>query len=1031
MMKGNLAKLSTFLLTLIFHVNLIFAQGVEENTEMRNFLNNMFSTLDKTKVPDGLLRDYSFELVELDKYSGAQINNNNLLDRPTYEMFLRTIKSAAVGTAPFTDIEVIMVNHRSAGASNVVSLSAAAYRYAYIKANAKDDQLINFSNGKVSDNTKNGVWQNPYASANALGFAPHDSIFNASSLTFKLNSNVWFSNMSYNKIEVDAGDGTGYKQIALGGTIAASYPSSGKKEIKLRVTLTGGNQLVAHSNIIVNAPSAMMAFGAIPNFYHAGTKTGAAYNGISTSADVYVVSRNGGQIRKPFIVVEGFDPRSLSFMVDTDPNRSLKGKGVSTIETFLGELYNPNNSAGATIAAEYDLIYVDFVQSDEYIQANAHTLKEVINWVNQQKSYAGSTEPNVIMGQSMGGLITRYALKKMESQGIPHQTSVYVSHDAPHLGANIPLGILYTVYAFNSFLENKSNLGGIVNSYGGSYIDLVKRIMHSNAARQMLVNYVDFGGHLNNTDHNLWQQELAAVGFPQGDPNKQFRMLSIVNGSYVSSPKEPYIVDANINANSPLLDLLGGINGIFMGILVQDLWAGLLTVLPGKTQLMIKMQMLPGTAVGTKISDFEVKYVKKFLWTVPITRTLFSYQKNMPNGLLFDTYPSSKYSIAQTAYSLSGSDNFKSPILLKYGYDVKVAQSIPFVPASSALAVGSGLQPLTAAMFTSQPNIANTPFGGNTFINNMVSTGHITFANPEAIWLLAQLKYAIDGPKLGKTGSQYQIINPGAGSITWGTSNPNMATINSSGILTVTGKGVLDITATINGATLTTRIAVGTPRFVLADVVRKPGFYTIKANCIDTEPGYAEFINSNNDLLVYKWGVKNEDGPIEWFDSESSEVKLGTTEDNDNTTIYLKVKDSNGNESAPIFVRITGYDVYDLIIKSWIVNNKGEVFTSTGTKVNYNSATMPILKRNTSGEYANARWNPSSATIVNEEGNQRGILWSPNGYIKHILPAEELERLKTFPNNQVLVYRLMLLNFDQQIIQKTPFTIIYKENYPN
>ncbi|UZJ63274.1 hypothetical protein OKW96_12175 [Sphingobacterium sp. KU25419] len=314
-------------------------------------------------------------------------------------------------------------------------------------------------------------------------------------------------------------------------------------------------------------------------------------------------------------------------MVDTDPNRSLKGKGVATIETFLGELYNPNNSAGATIAAEYDLIYVDFVQSDEYIQANAHTLKEVINWVNQQKSYAGSTEPNVIMGQSMGGLITRYALKKMESQGIPHQTSVYVSHDAPHLGANIPLGILYTVYAFNSFLENKSNLGGIVNSYGGSYIDLVKRIMHSNAARQMLVNYVDFGGHLNNTDHNLWQQELAALGFPQGDPSKQFRMLSIVNGSYVSSPKEPYIVDANINANSPLLDLLGGINGIFMGILVQDLWAGLLTVLPGKTQLMIKMQMLPGTAVGTKISDFEVKYVKKFLWTVPITRTLFSYQK--------------------------------------------------------------------------------------------------------------------------------------------------------------------------------------------------------------------------------------------------------------------------------------------------------------------------------------------------------------------------------------------------------------------
>jgi len=307
---------------------------------------------------------------------------------------------------------------------------------------------------------------------------------------------------------------------------------------------------------------------------------------------------------------------------------------------------------------------------------------------------------------------------------------------------------------------------------------------------------------------------------------------------------------------------------------------------------------------------------------------------------------------------------------------------------------------------------------------------HISFGGQEAGWLLAQLKYAIAGPKLGKTGSQYSIVNPD-GPVTWGTSNPNIATINSAGVLTVTGKGVLDITATINGTTLTTRIAVGTPRFVLANVVHKPGYYTIKANCIDTEPGYADFIRDVRNLVVYQWGVKNENGPIEWFDSESPEVKLDTTEDNDNTTIYLKVRDMHGNESAPVFVKITGYDIYDLIIKSWIVNNKGEVFTSTGTKVVYNSATMPILKRNTSGEYANARWNPTAAVIVNDEGNQRGILWFPKGYIKHIFPPEELERIKTFPNNQVLVYRVMLLNFDKQVIQKTPFTVVYKANYPN
>ncbi|MGJ1322862.1 hypothetical protein ACR780_09245 [Sphingobacterium faecium] len=76
MMKGTLAKLSTFLLTLILHVNLIFAQGVEENTEKEDLLHNSCSTLGNTAVPDSLLRNDSFELVEFDNYSVAQLHHD-------------------------------------------------------------------------------------------------------------------------------------------------------------------------------------------------------------------------------------------------------------------------------------------------------------------------------------------------------------------------------------------------------------------------------------------------------------------------------------------------------------------------------------------------------------------------------------------------------------------------------------------------------------------------------------------------------------------------------------------------------------------------------------------------------------------------------------------------------------------------------------------------------------------------------------------------------------------------------------------
>ena len=57
--------------------------------------------------------------------------------------------------------------------------------------------------------------------------------------------------------------------------------------------------------------------------------------------------------------------------------------------------------------------------------------------------------------------------------------------------------------------------------------------------------------------------------------------------------------------------------------------------------------------------------------------------------------------------------------------------------------------------------------------------------------------------------------------------------------------------------------------------------------------------------------LKQTTKPLVWFTSESPELHISTLEDNDNTTVYLKIIDSEGNESAPLFVRISGQDIYD------------------------------------------------------------------------------------------------------------------------
>ena len=92
---------------------------------------------------------------------------------------------------------------------------------------------------------------------------------------------------------------------------------------------------------------------------------------------------------------------------------------------------------------EYDIIYVDWLNGVDDMRRNAELLETVIEWANTQKTDNGSTEKNVVLGQSMGGVIARYALREMELENVDHETRLYISHDAPHQGANVPYGLQF------------------------------------------------------------------------------------------------------------------------------------------------------------------------------------------------------------------------------------------------------------------------------------------------------------------------------------------------------------------------------------------------------------------------------------------------------------------------------------------------------------------------------------------------------------------------------------------------------------
>ncbi len=82
------------------------------------------------------------------------------------------------------------------------------------------------------------------------------------------------------------------------------------------------------------------------------------------------------------------------------------------------------------------------------IQRNSKVCEKVIDTLNYILKGNNSQEQLVVIGPSMGGQITRYALKTMENNILDydyrgHNTRLWVSFDSPHQGAYIPLSIQY------------------------------------------------------------------------------------------------------------------------------------------------------------------------------------------------------------------------------------------------------------------------------------------------------------------------------------------------------------------------------------------------------------------------------------------------------------------------------------------------------------------------------------------------------------------------------------------------------------
>lgn len=746
--------------------NLTLPQGaaIEENT-----IQSVFSQLDKSKIQTGLLLDAAIEFADLQKYNGKPTDSSFTSAKvigDIYNTIVMSKISPNKGTLkPPADFQDEWFNTQ---AMDCLPIGGVYYQYnrfsednlhqlqTMATASTGNIRTTNISTASLTvtpDNTitdlyTNGVWQNPYEIDKVFAMAPIANTHNKLNFSVVFPQNVFLSNEAseISNLEVKFADHENFKTVNFGQPIPVNYPSIGEYTWTYKLTLRNGEILYSKNKFFITEDLGKYTTDGEDRNTQNQTSYAARSLGQYRKVELekfpyfipippsvvnrpkltlYIRYRTGqSQITKPFIVVEGFDAGHI-----TAPRREA---GDTNIDTFINNNGIGNSELQAYLLNNYDIIYVDWGIGTDYIQNNAELLKKAIRWVNQNKV---GTEKNIVLGQSMGGLVARYALKDMEDQGENHDTSLYISHDAPHLGANTPLGLQYMLRNISKTFLRSPIVAGInyiiTPIFHGVPISEVLTVADTPASRQMLINYIDKGENIDNSVHHAWQASLREKGYPQTTRN-----VAISNGSECGTDQNMQdLLRMNHTSKGWFIDIIGAL----VGGLTLDINQVILSILPGQSRYHYNFVVRPMTSLNQnkELYNGSIVYKKKILWVINAQNTLLSGRNYQPQGILpIDKYGGGKYEFpASSLPSIIGSHLSTS--------------SFSFVPTPSALDYKQGYQELTEEdyqkSFSPEDDIHHTPFAN--FVAEKIEDKnyhHISFSRRSGQFIINQLSFNPD-----------------------------------------------------------------------------------------------------------------------------------------------------------------------------------------------------------------------------------------------------------------------------------------------
>lgn len=868
-------------------------------------MNYIFQHVDKSQVTTGLLRDYSIDFLNPDNYTGAAIHDSNFVGMGEWRMLYAGLYGAQInGNANLLYLDTInrLVNTYN-HTSDPISIIGLYYNYQQLKSTAISGNLMTVTNEQLYDVA--GRTQSPYDTKELFALAPIRQVAFKGNNQFIMRSSMFFGNTgkTISTIEVSPKGTATYQLVTLNTPFTVNYDSAGFYNMNFKITYVGGVVKYGHTKITVyNTPTsggggARFGYRYTTNESVTATK---AYLGTMGQGDITIElgkNNTSGQIKKPLIMVEGFDPDgSFDYY-------ALQNQISYDANTYWNSI---SLNYGLDDVNNYDMIFLRFKNGTDYIQRNAYLLERVISIVNQRKQANGSTEQNVIIGMSMGGLVARYALRDMEINSVSHGTRLFISHDAPHWGANVPVAAQAAVQHLAPW--QIINIEGFFKKI--SWVDMFPGtqngldLFNSPAAKQMVIQRYALSGETLNADnsvHNAFMNEINQMGWPVNCRN-----VALSNGSCngaVTFPDNSNIVSIGGKRSMSYLQSLwralamsaiaplnyGGrfINGWNSPQFNYNAlgWEFPLALFSTSSSFVIDFNLKAVPRTGTaEIYRGDIYSSRKILGLINVNNYFIKCHAYSNTSMLpLDNAPGGMYDLKQFGFDLQAIQSQLPEFFQNYINTVISQPRFCFVPTVSALA------------FTNAQNFLFSDICG--VVNCQSASGisdhyapqqnqlHISYTQASTDWLLQAQSLTgncvkicasdvtINGPKTVCTGgATYSLVTPMTGAVvTWSVSPTNLVSLtanNGSVTLTQTGgSGSVILTANITNAcggvvSKSRKIQVGLANYI----PYKINYYNPNGTTLCGGQAYSYQLLTNDGSTLFDDGITG----VEWTGNPGS-----------------------------------------------------------------------------------------------------------------------------------------------------------------